>query len=304
MKERFTQYKKMILLLVIIAMITSFVGCGNGTSTPTVQTTNSDNSSSVSVTEHNAKAEISFEEMTVVDNDECTIKITGIDPGNVLGYTLKVYVENKSATTTYMVALNSASVNGIEIVPAFAGEVAPGKKANGEIRIPAKIEDVSEFTDIELFFRVYDSNNWLADPVALETVNIYPLGQENATQYVREIKDTDIVLVDNEYVTAIITGYDETAMEFKTNIYLVNKTDVELMFATSEVSINGYMVDPFWAASVTPGKCTFSSIGWFKSDLDKNGITTVEEIEFVLEAKNIRDLFAESLVDQVFKLNP
>ena len=88
------------------------------------------------------------------------------------------------------------------------------------------------------------------------------------------------------------------------NIYLVNKTDVTVMFTVDNTSVNGFMIDPFWARSVLPGKCTFSTISWYTSDLESNGITTVEEIEFTLRAYDSENIFADDFVSQVFKLNP
>ena len=45
---------------------------------------------------------------------------------------------------------------------------------------------VGDYTDIELFIRVFDRDDWAADPVGEGRVHIYPLGEENATTFVRE----------------------------------------------------------------------------------------------------------------------
>ncbi len=52
-------------------------------------------------------------------------------------------------------------------------------------------------TDIELTFKVYDSNDWSADPVGKETIHVYPYGEENAVAFVREAQATDNVIIDN-----------------------------------------------------------------------------------------------------------
>ena len=280
----------------------------NDTGSATASNSDSTESHNESIPETTKATEpkIVFEEITVVDNDECTIKITDLEPDGFWGYTLKVYLENKSPDKTYMFAIRSASVDGIDSDPGFAAEVAPGKKSNKEISFSADIlEELGiEFTDIEMTFRVYDSNDWLADPVALETVNVYPYGEEYATHYVREVQDTDIVIVDNEYVTAIVTGFDpDGTWGYTVNLYLVNKTDTSAMFSVDEESVNGYMLDPFWATSVLPGKCKFSSMSWNDSTLEENGITDVEEIEFLFKAYN-EEKFTQRYIEQVFTLNP
>lgn len=299
--------KKWLVFLTAIALVVSFAGCGSSEPSKNEAANNNGAANSTTITEvpTEPQPKITFEGLTAIDNDECTIKITGIESSNIRGYTLKVLLENKSTVKTYRFSLQGASVNGIDCKPLFATKVAPGKKANDEITFYNDILDGIDFTDIELIFRVYDDNDWMADPVALETTNVYPYGQENASLYVREAKDTDTILVDNEFVTAIITDYEmDNIRGYCANIYLVNKTDSELMFAVDEASVNGFMVDPFWANSVLPGKCAFSSISWRQTDLEENGITDVEELEFILRAYDNHNLLDDDIVNQVFTLTP
>lgn len=307
MERLFTKCRQWFILLTIIALVVSFTGCGSA------ESNNSDvNNTSVSTNntqnmevQTDPTSTISFEEIIAVDNDCCIIKIIDFELNSFLGCKATLFLESKSTDTTYMFAVRGASVNGIDIPVAFGKEVAPGKKANAELTFPNDLPKDIDFTDIELTFYVYDNNNWMADPVAEKTVHIYPYGQENATQYIREPQESDTVLVDNEYVTAIITGYEiDDIWGYSANIYLVNKTDVEVMFAVDEVSINGFMVDPFWARSVRSGMSTFSSISWYESTLEENGIKTVENIEFVLKARNYKDLFAEDFANQIISLTP
>ena len=251
---------------------------------------------------------IAFEEITILDNEQCTIKITGIDENNLWGYTLNVFLENKSADTTLMFSVTSASVNGIDTDPLFAQEVAPGKKSNENISfIDSVLDDnnVGKFTDILLNFRVYDSNNWLADDIAEVSTHIYPYGEENATTFVREAQSTDTILVDNEYASVIVTNYDpDNIWGYTANIYILNKTDKTIMVSIDEASVNGYMIDPFFATSVIPGASKFSSVSWSTSDLEANGITEIETIEFVLKVYDTNEWTANDFVYETITLNP
>lgn len=309
-------FKKWWFWLIVVILVASFASGGNseepeqitnGTASTVASNPDTAESKPDSAPETTTATEpqIVFEEIVVVDNDECTIKITELEPDNFWGYTLKVYLENKTPDKTYMYAIRGASVDGIDSDPGFATEVAPGKKSNNEINFSSGLEDLGiEFTDIEMTFCVYDSNDWLADPVALETVNVYPFGEDNVAHYVREAQETDIVLVDNEDITAIVTGYNtDSIWGYTVNLYLVNKTDTEAMFSVDEESVNGYMLDPFWATSVLPGKCKFSSMSWSDSQFEENGITEVEEIEFIFKAYD-EEKFSKKYVEEVFTLNP
>lgn len=249
---------------------------------------------------------ISFSEVTAVDNAECTIKITDIDPDNMWGYTLKATLENKSSDKTYMFSVDNASINGVQCDPFFASEVASGKKSNEEISFTTDTLDengIGDYTDIELSFCVYDSDDWLADPVAEETVHIYPYGEEKASTFVREAQASDNILIDNDYITAIATGYEEDDLwGYTVNLFLINKTDNEIMFSADDVSVNGIMCDPFFAETVSAGKCSFSSMSFSDTTLEENGIESIEEIEFNLSAYDLNNFMSDGFADEKITL--
>lgn len=254
------------------------------------------------------KPAIVFEEITVIDNEFCTIKITGINPDNLWGYTLNTYLENKSKDTTFMFSIDGAAINGIQTQPLFASEVAPNKKSNVEISfMDSTFSDysASDFTDIELSFRVYDSNDWAVDEVAEVTQNIYPLGQEKAIHYVRPSQPTDTVLVDNDQLTTVVTGYEiDDIWGYSANFYLVNKTDKEVMVSVDDVSVNGYMADPFFATTIKPNKVQFSSMTWSDSVFEENSISEVESIEMTLKVYDANNWLDQDIFLETFTLNP
>lgn len=314
--------KKVTILLLVVAMLLTMVACGgeptsNDVGTNENTTLNSTANSSDQTTpvqeetelvEVSIENEITFTEMIAVDNEECSIKITGIEPDNMWGYTVKALLENKSADKTYMFSVKSATINGVHCDPFFASEVAAGKKANEEINFPdseLKEHGITEYTDIELTFRVYDSNDWMADAVAEETIHVYPYGEEKAEKYVREAQPSDNVILDNDYVTVIVTGYEEDEIwGYTVNLFLLNKTDKNIMFSVDEASVNGFMADPFYAESVSAGKCAFSSMSWSDTTFEENGITEVETIEFILRAYDNDDWSADDFTNETITLNP
>ena len=275
-------------------------GCGSSSESSTQSASNP--------VETTSAPEVKFEEVTVVDNDECAIKITDIDADNMWGDTLKVYLENKNDEKTYMYSVVSASVNGIEVDPLFANKVAAGKKANKEINFmdDGLKKNGIEFTDIAMTFRVYDSNE-LADyeEVARETVHVYPLGEENATLFVREEQASDQVLIDNEKCKATVIGTEnDSILGYTLNLYLENKSDSSVMFYVEDVSVNGYMIDPFWARSVSAGNVAFSDMSFSTSAFEENNIETVEDIELTIRAYNYEDYSANDYAKETVTINP
>lgn len=257
--------------------------------------------------------EITFESLTAVDNEECSIVITGIEEDKIWGYSLNVQLENKSSEITYRFSVQDAAINGVSATDIFSVEIAPGKQAIDTISFSNIDElqenEIGDFTDIKLHFKVYDSDDWRADAAAEVTVHVYPYGEENAVAYTREDLDTDYILVDDDNVKAVVMGYEiDSIWGYKINLYLENKTEAEAMFSVDKASINGIMCDPFWAKTVVAGDCAFSSITWYESSLEEIGITDleneIETIEFVFRAHNSDDYSMDDYINETFTLTP
>lgn len=303
--------KKILAFILIAFTVFSLISCNtdssadNGEAGTSQNQTNNGSESGGQTTEKN---EMIFSGLTVVDTEECFIKITEIDADSIWGYTLKVQLENRSEDKTYMFSVESAAINGVQCDPLFANEVAAGKKANKDLSFSDsqfKESGIKEYTDIEITFRVYDSDNWTADNVAKKTVHVYPYGEAKAVKYVRASSPTDNIIVDNEYVTVIVTGYEQDSIwGYTVKLFLVNKTDKNIMFSADEVSVNGYMLDPLFAKSVSKNKCAFTSMSWSDSKFEANGITEVEEIEFNIRVYDNEDWFDDDLVNKTVTVNP
>ena len=120
-----------------------------------------------------------------------------------------------------------------------------------------------------------------------------------------EASFAEMVLVDNDDLIFKITGIDENGlMGYTLKVFLENKTDKELMFTAEDASVNGFMCDPFWAETVAAGKKSNTTISWFESEFEANGIETVEEIVFTLRAYDNADWLADDILNQEFTLNP
>ena len=289
--------KKVFSLLLVLLMTFSMVACDSENKT-------ADNKSSQAVT---SDAPIIFQEQVLVDNAQCKIQITGVEPEGEFGYTLNATLENKSAEKTYVFALTGSSVNGVIANSIFGMELAPGEKANEGIYIGDEElqEALGDFTDICLSFKVTDPEDWAAEPVAECTEHIYPLGKDKAKNYVRTPSDSDVVVADNDNVTIIITGYaQDDYYGYYTKLYLVNKTDATATFSADQVSINGMMADPYFSTDLEAGEAVFTNIVWDVSFLEDNEMSKVEEISMVLFAYNADNWEGEYLANESVVLNP
>ena len=309
--------KKIITILLAAFLLLSLAACGNET-TPDdkenaamnngerVEASDTKSTEDSTKSETNApKKEITFNEIVAIDDENCSIKVTGIDDKN---YTLNVMLENKSAEKNYMFGIKNASINGVQCDPLFAKEVVAGKKANTKMDFPVQdlqSNGIDEYTDIEITFHVYDNDNWIDGAIVEKTIHIYPYGEDKAVKFVREVQASDNVIVDNEFVTAIVTGYDEDGIfGYTANLFLLNKTDKNILFSVDGASVNGFMADPFYATSVGTGKCAFSSISWSDTVLEENKIEKIETIEFTFRAHDEDDWNSDDFVNEIITLNP
>ena len=248
-------------------------------------------------------------ETTVIDNELCTVTVTGLEEDRIWGVQLKLRLENHSADKTYMFSLSDMAVNGVAADALCAETVAPGKKSNTSVTIFGSdfdMDDIGGLTDIWLSFRVYDSDDWLADDAGSTEVHLYPYGEENAVRYEREPQPGDIVLAEADGASVIMTGTNGGGLlgGYGVELYLINATDKDLTFSANDVSVNGYMVDPFWAKSIGAGQVGFSEMTWFKSGFEENGITEVEEIELRLRIYDSNDWFADDVFNDVITITP
>jgi energy-coupling factor transporter ATP-binding protein EcfA2 len=62
-------------------------------------------------------------------------------------------------------------------------------------------------------------------------------------------------------------------------LYIDNDSGKNVTVQADDMSINGFMVTPFFSSSVYNGRMSIDGITILSSDLEKNGITSVDEIE-------------------------
>ena len=222
----------------------------------------------------------------IIDNEGYSMTVQGIDDNGSAGYTIKVLVENKSSDVNYMLTAQKVYVNGVQVEADFYSMVDAGEQDETEINIKdLKKYGLSEYSDIEIEILAYNSEDITKKELPNETAHIYPLGKDKATRFEYEIKATDQVLVDNEYVTVVYLGSEDDEDDgYLANLYTVNKTDTQITVDATNVSINGYMADPYYMESLDAGKSAFTTMNWLSSDLeeaktDKANISNIE-IEF------------------------
>ena len=236
----------------------------------------------------------------VVDNDDYSITVLGIDENTALGYAINVLVENKTKDKNLYISSDESYVNGVKVGTLLSSSVAAGKSEETMIFFDdIKKYGLTDFTDIEINVSALDSDDFTSGYFAKDTIKIYPRGEENATTFTYDVKDTDQVLVDNEAVKVVYVGSDKSN-GYAASIYVENKTTKEITLDATEVTVNGTEMEPYYIESVRGGKNAFTEMSWLDSDfetagLDKNAVSSIEFNLEIYDSESMVEYFDDKI---------
>jgi hypothetical protein len=79
-------------------------------------------------------------------------------------------------------------------------------------------------------------------------------------------------------------------------LYCENTSGKNVGISVDDMSINGYMMDPYFSTTIYDGKKSIDDITIFSSDLEENGITSVDDVElkFHIYDNDTYDTIADS----------
>lgn len=278
--------KKRTKVLAAILCLTFFAGMamGSGSSGDTKDVASSDGSETTADASTNdgaespsSKADVSIDESVIVDQDGIKITATEYVSDSIMGDGIKLLVENNS-DKDYTVGCDALIVNDYMITDLFVSEIAAGKKANETMYLSssslsaAGIENVGK---IEMYFHAYDSElNYLFKNVYTE-LHTSEFDNMDTTP-----NDAGIELYNENGIKIVGKTVDEDSF-WGTAIllYTENTSGKNVGISVDDMSINGFMMSPFFSTTVYDGKKSIDEITVFSSDLEANGIESIEDVE-------------------------
>lgn len=239
-------------------------------------------------------ADESINEQVLVDQDGIKITATEYVTDSIWGDGIKLLVENNS-TKDYTIGCDALIVNDYMITDLFSADVAAGKKSNEVMYLSStelKAAGIDTVGQIEMYFHAYDSNwdNLFKNVYSkLETSEFANMdttpndeGQElynaNGVRIVGKTVDEN-----SFWGTAIL-------------LYIENTSGQNVGINVDNMSINGYMMTPLFSTTVYDGKKSIDDITIMSSDLEANGITSVDQVELKFHIYNAEsyDTIADS----------
>jgi len=230
--------------------------------------------------------------------DESGVKITakGLDTSK-RNPELKILIENQSDKNLTVQALDT-SINGYMVDNALSVDVLAGKKANATIPFlgaDLKNAGIEQIAEIELAFDIFDTESWdsyvRSKPLVIKT--------SLAENYNFLFDDSGALIYNEKGVKIVAKDYSYNTDGLKTGVrlYIENNTDHNIIVQSSDVSVNGFMIDPVLSPEITKNKHAIADMEFYEDELEENEIVDFDEIELRFAIIVADDIFDYYLTD-------
>ncbi len=245
------------------------------TGTETSSTSTSDTSEK---SENPSDEMVTIEEQVLLDQNGIVVTATEYVTDSIWGDGVKLLLENNS-DKDITVGCNALIVNDYMITDLFSAGIAAGKKSNETLYFSStqlNAAGIEKIGKIEIYFHVFDSSTYDtifdSDCVVIQTSEFADMDTTP--------NDAGTELYNQDGIRIIGKTVDENSF-WGTAIllYCENNSGKNVGISVDDMSINGFMMSPFFSTTVYNGKKSLDDITVFSSDMEENGIQAIEEVE-------------------------
>lgn len=270
------------------------LGSGSESSSEKKEIVTDSNSSDISVdtSDSSSGVEVTIDEQVLFEKDGLKVTATEYVVDSIWGDGIKLLIEN-NGTSDIGLGCSALIVNDYMITDLFSTTVAAGKKDYETLNLSStglKAAGIENVGQIELYFHTFDSDTYM--PVAdIGCVTIktsaYDSMDTTPNDAGQELYNEGGIRIVGKYV-------DEGSFwGMAVLLYIENNSGKNHIIQCEDMSINGFMVTPFFSSTVYSGKKAIDEITIMSSDLEENNISNVNEIE--LKFKIIDEDFMNSV---------
>ncbi len=219
-----------------------------------------------------------IDEQVLIDDNG--VKVTAVEyvTDSIWGDGIKLLIENDTSSDIG-VGCDALIVNDYMITDLFSATVAAGKKANevmyllsSELRA-AGIENVGQ---IEIYMHTFDADSYSTIknfPCSVIKTSAYDNMDMTVNDEGKELYNGDGVRIVGKYV-------DENSFwGAAVLLYIENTSGRNVTVHCDDLSINGFMITPYFSSTIYDGKKAIDDITLLSSELEQNGITSIDDIE-------------------------
>lgn len=283
--------RKLFGLTLALILVFSLSACGGSstqkpiTDDESTQTSTADQSTTQESESTAETTAVTIENTVLLDQDGLIITAKELVDDSIWGMGVKVLIENNTEENLG-VQCNSLIVNNYMITDLFSCSVAAGKKANDTIYLSSsglEATGITTISDIVISFHVYDSDTYDTlfdtDEIELKT-SAYGTVEQPVMDDGKELYNQDGIRIVGKYV-------DENSFwGAGVLLFIENNYGENITVQCDNMSINGFMVTPYFSCAVNNGRMALDDITIMSSDLEENDITSVDDIELVFKIFN------------------
>ena len=217
-------------------------------------------------------------EQVLLDQNGIVINAQEYVNDSIWGEGIKMVLENNSDKDV-TVGCSALIVNNYMITDLFVSDVAVGKKANETMWLSSselKAAGIDSVGQVEIYFHIYDSSTY--DTIYdSECVTIQTSQYENMDT---TPDDAGVELYNANGIRIVGKTVDENSF-WGTAIllYCENTSGRNVGISVNDMSINGFMMNPLFSTTIYNGKMAIDDITILSSDLEENGIESIENVE-------------------------
>lgn len=258
--------QKLLTLLLVGVMMLGLVACGTSTQTPIDNSASSQSpeGSSANISgENTEEPEVTvatIESTVLVDQDGIVITAQELVEDSIWGTGIKLLIENNSSENQ-VIQCDYAVVNNFMMTSLlFSADVAAGKKANETLYFSDTVMEganISTITDMSFVFYSMNPNTYQRGFTTEEV----SLSTSASGSYEQPIPDEGKELY-NQNGIRIVGSYveEDTFWGAGVVLFIENTSDTNMIITCDNMSINGFMVTPYFSALVNSGKMSMSNI--------------------------------------------
>lgn len=292
--------KKIICLVLVLCMFAMMMaGCNNNETTPTIGGTQSDpttnNSNPTESTPTVEEPSCTIEETVLYDKDGVKITAKEIVADETMGDGLKLMIENNTDKDIDVIC-EKLIVNNFMISNLFGTSITAGNKSNNTLNLldsDIRAAGIDVIGQIEVSFTIRDTKTY-------EVLAMTEMATLKTSMFDEMDTTPDDVGVElwNENGVRIMGRYvnENSYWGAAVLLYLENTSGKSIDVICDSMSINGYMVQPYFGCQMLDNRNAISTVVIFAESLEENNIEKIESIEisFVIYNPDINELLFET----------
>ncbi len=272
-KRKGFKFATMFLCLCLFASMS--LGSGTSDSGDDKDIVSGDESSD---TDSSSSKAVTIDQQVLVDQNGIVITAQEYVTDSFWGDGVSILIENNSDQNV-TIGCTAMIVNNYMISDLFSEDVAAGKKANSTIYLSSselEAAGIDTVGQLEIYFHVYESDTW--DEIfdtGVVTIKTSAYDDMDTTP-----NDIGTELYNSGGIRIVGKTVDENSFwGAAILLYIENNSGRDIGISVENMSINGYMISALFSTSVYDGKMAIDDITIFSSDLEENGIDTIEDVE-------------------------